>query len=313
MIYIFFFLACVSFIYLLVIQWRLLAIKGQLRNIRAELENTREQSYNKQLTISLLDTDVTELAKELNHNLDYQKSLKLRAEQSEKRLKQSISDIAHDLRTPLTVIKGNLQMFERHSSRSEQEQGYLDICQDKTDELKNMVDDFFEMSVLESDSTPAALSDVDVTNMLVRFIVENEAVIREKHLVPEIVLPAKSVIVKADEKMLLRMFYNLLNNVLKYAKDSFVISLKEQDGMCRITFANTMPAGMEPDIAHMFDRTYRGDGARHNAGAGLGLYIVKLLAEKQDMQVFSERENMQLQIHILMGLADIQMLKKREI
>lgn len=313
MIYIFFFLACVSFIYLLVIQWRLLAIKGQLRNIRAELKNTREQSYNKQLTVSLLDTDVTELAKELNHNLDYQKSLKLRAEQSEKRLKQSISDIAHDLRTPLTVIKGNLQMFERHSSLSEQEQGYLGICQDKTDELKNMVDDFFEMSVLESDSTQAALSDVDVTNMLVRFIVEHEAVIREKQLVPEIVLPEKSVIVKADEKMLLRMFYNLLNNVLKYAKGSFVILLKEQDGMCRITFANAMPSGTKPDIVHMFDRTYRGDGARHNAGAGLGLYIVKLLADKQGMEVFSETQNMQLQIHILMGLADIQMLKKREI
>lgn len=305
--------ACVLFLYLLVIQWRLLAIKRQLQSIRAELENTREQSYNKQVTISLLDKDVTELAKEINHNLDYQKSLKLKAEQSERRLKQSISDIAHDLRTPLTVIKGNLQMLERHSSLLEQEQAYLDICQNQTGALKNMVDDFFEMSVLESDSAPPALSYVDVTNMLVRFVVEHEAVIREKKLVPEIVLPEKSVIVRADEKMLLRMFDNLLNNVLKYAKDSFAISLQEQDDMCRITFANAMSAGTKPDTSHMFDRTYRADGARHSAGAGLGLYIVKLLAEKQGMEVFSESVDMQLQVHILMGLADIKMSENRGI
>lgn len=291
------FLLCVIlFIYLL-------AVKHQLRSMTDELAQTKEQSYNKQVTISLFDQDVTELATQINDNLDYQKSLKLRAEQSEQKLKQSISDIAHDLRTPLTVLKGNLQMLDRHSSLSGQEQVYLQICQDKADTLKNMLDDFFEMSVLESDTASVTLADVDITNLLVQLVVDHEAVIRGKHLVPELHLPEKSVIAKADEQMLLRMLCNLLNNVLKYARDSFLISLEEEDRQCRITFSNAIFSETELDVEHLFDRTYRGDGARRDSGAGLGLYIVKLLAEKQSMRVNAAVESGQLRIYLWIDLA----------
>ena len=291
------FLLCVMlFIYLL-------AVKHQLRSMTDELAQTKEQSYNKQVTISLFDQDVTELATQINDNLDYQKSLKLRAEQSEQKLKQSISDIAHDLRTPLTVLKGNLQMLDRHSSLSGQEQVYLQICQDKADTLKNMLDDFFEMSVLESDTASVVLADVDITNLLVQLVVDHEAVIRGKHLVQELHLPEKSVIAKADEQMLLRMLCNLLNNVLKYARDSFLISLEEEDRQCRITFSNAIFSETELDVEHLFDRTYRGDGARRDSGAGLGLYIVKLLAEKQSMRVNATVESRQLRIYLWIDLA----------
>lgn len=296
-------ISIILFLFCVLLLLYLLAVKRQLRDVKRELENTRAESYNKQLTVSLFDRDVTELAKEMNRNLDYQKKLKLMAEQSERKLKQSISDIAHDLRTPLTVIKGNLQMLKRHNSLSEQEQAYLRICEDKTDTLKNMVDDFFEMSVLESDSTPAILSDVDITNMLAGFLVAHEAVIRGKNLVPEIRLPKRSVNVRADGQMLLRMLDNLLNNILRYARDSFSVSLEEQDEKCCITFANAMSFGMEFDIEHMFDRTYRGDGARQDFGAGLGLYIVKLLAGKQGMEVWADKKDGELRVHIMMDKA----------
>lgn len=285
------------FLFLAVLLY-LLAVKRQLKNIKEELEKTRQQSYNKQLTVSLFDRDLTALAKEINYNLDYQKGLKLKTEQSERKFRQSISDVAHDLRTPLTVIKGNLQMLNRHNSLTEQEQMYLNICQDKAETLKCMVDDFFDMAVLESDAKPVPLSEVDITSMLAGFVVDHEAVIRGRNLEPEIQLPERSILVKADESMLSRMLNNLLNNVLKYAKERFRISLEEQDTGCLITFANAISSDTELHIEHVFDRTYRGDGARQDSGAGLGLYIVKLLAEKQGMKVFAEREDMQLRFHI---------------
>ena len=95
------------------------AMKKQARGIGAELEKTRRISYNRQITVSLFDKSQNELATEINRNLNYQKSMKLEAEQSKEQLKQSISDIAHDLRTPLTVVKGNLQMLEREEALSE--------------------------------------------------------------------------------------------------------------------------------------------------------------------------------------------------
>ncbi len=278
------------------------SMKKEMKSFQKELFLTRERSYNRQLRVSLFDRDLTELAAEMNRNLDYQKQLKLQAEQSEGRLKQSVSDIAHDLRTPLTVIKGNLQMMDRDGSMSETDKGYLSICRDKTETLKNMVDDFFEMSVLESDNIPVALSDVDVTRLLVQFVVDHEAVIRAHRLVPDIQLPEKSVIVSLNEQMFSRMLSNLLNNVIKYAWDSFRLSMEvlevDEKAVCQITFSNELQAGTNLDVKHLFERTYRGNQARQGSGAGLGLYIVKLLADKQGAEVFAKKEADELTIGI---------------
>lgn len=278
------------------------SVKREMKNFREELILTREKTYNRQLQVSLFDRDLTELAAEMNCNLDYQKQLKLQAEQTEERLKQSVSDIAHDLRTPLTVIKGNLQMMNRGGSMSEKEKGYLSICQDKTETLKNMVDDFFELSVLESDNVPVALSDVDVTRLLEQFIVDHEAVIRAHHLVPDIRLLEKSVIVSVNEQMFPRMLSNLLNNVIKYAKRSFRLSMEvvevNEKAVCRIAFSNGLQPGINLDVEHLFERTYRGNQAGRGSGAGLGLYIVKLLADRQGIAVFARKETDELTVGI---------------
>lgn len=94
----------------------------------------------------------------------------------------------------------------------------------------------------------------------------------------------------ADEKLLSRMFGNLLNNILKHTNSGFSFSLKEitdkEKAYIQVLFTNPVDPGNLPDTEHIFDRTYRGDKARTGGGAGgLGLYIVKLLAMKQRAQV----------------------------
>ncbi len=275
-------------------------INRQLREISEELLLTRDESYNRQLTVSLMNRNLTRLAVEINRNLDYQKQLKLKSEQAELELKQSVSDIAHDLRTPLTVIKGNLQMLNQSGFVSESGRKYLKICREKTDVLRIMVDDFFELSVLESDHTVAQKKAVNMTSVLTRFIVDQEAVIREHGLTPDIIMPERDVIVSADEEMLNRMLGNLLNNVIKYAKDSFRLSMEVQEigtqAVCRIIFANEVDSDCSIDVGHLFDRTYRGNQARQGSGAGLGLYIVKLLAKKQGAEVLAVKEGDELQL-----------------
>lgn len=271
---------------LLITLFRLLAVKHEMRQIKRELKATREKSYNRQLTVSLFDRDLTEMTAEINRNLAYQKQLKLQTEQAERTLKQSVSDIAHDLRTPLTVIKGNLQLLEAEEKLSQRGTEQLCLCIKKSDEMKQMADDFFELSVLESDSSPANLQPVNITNQLVQLLVDNEAVICMKGLSPEIVLPERSVFALADEGLLQRMLENLLNNVLKYARDCFTAEVKETAGRLRICFSNEI-YGALPDAERIFERTYRADKSR-NGSAGLGLYIVKLLAQKQNASVGAE-------------------------
>ncbi len=276
---------------------RLLTIKQQLRVIREELIRTRDKSYNRQITVALVDNDLSEMTSTINENLDYQKTLKYETQQAERTIKQSVSDIAHDLRTPLTVIKGNLQMLEREEQLSDKGREYLRICGEKSDAMKSMADEFFELSLLESDTSAATLSKINATNMLMQFIVDNEAVIRGQSLEPDIQFPEKSVFILADEQLLIRMLSNLLNNVVKYATDEFTIRVIGGEERCSIVFSNAVgDRGIDPEL--LFQRTYMGDKARSGNGAGLGLYIVKLLAEKQQAIAKASVENGILSIDI---------------
>ena len=275
----------------------ILSLKQQMKRIKNNLARTRQMDNNQQMTISLLDSDLSKLTTEINHNLDYQKKLKLETEKKERQMRQSISDIAHDLRTPLTVVKGNLQMLTQEdlSGRS---RAYLDICMEKTEVLKEMVDDFFELSVLESETILPELTKIDLTNFVMQFLLDHEAVIVKSGLTPDLRLPEKSMFVMADSVMLGRICSNLLNNILKYAKNDFHIALTKTQHSVVLSFSNTIEADHVFDADHLFDRTYRADKARHESGAGLGLYIVKLLAQKQKIEVSAKREENELRFDL---------------
>ncbi|MBO5608939.1 MAG: HAMP domain-containing histidine kinase [Eubacterium sp.] len=262
---------------------RLILIRRNLNEISRELNNTKNEDYNRQLKVTLSDKTVEKLAADMNQNLDYQKSLKMETEKSRRQLEQSISDIAHDLRTPLTVIKGNLQMLEREEL-SDKGREYLDISRRKADTLKGMVDEFFELSVLESESKPVELCKLDLIGFLSEFIIENETLIREKDLSPKITFPERTIYVRASKEMLSRVFSNLITNILKYAKDDFELVVEQDDGenaQAVVKVSNHVDDPSAIDIEHIFDRTYRADKARSDGSAGLGLYIAKLLVEKQ--------------------------------
>lgn len=281
----------------------ILRMKKQLRSIKEELEATRDKSYNRQLQVDLFDRDLTDMTAELNRNLDYQKQLKVETEKAEKAIRQSVSDIAHDLRTPLTVVKGNLQMLRMEESLSEKGKQYVEVCAQKADEIREMADDFFQLSLLESDLEAVELKRMDLTEALLQFLTAREALIRTNGMEPEVIFPEKSLFVLADEKLLDRMLGNLLNNVFRHAKgDRFTIRLEEKEAAV-ITFANEVEAPESLHMESLFERTYRGDKARSGNGAGLGLYIVKLLAGKQKGTVSAAVKENILEISVHLPLA----------
>ncbi|MCR5708211.1 Signal transduction histidine kinase [Ruminococcus sp. YRD2003] len=267
-------------------------MKLQMRALRRALHRNLDPSYDRQLSVSLLDPSLNSLAAEVNNILDDQRRLKRDAVRAEGNLKQSVSDIAHDLRTPMTVIKGNLQLLSQDEHLSPRGCEYLATCSEKADKLKEMADAFFELSVLESDDTAAELRQVNLTKTLMQFLADSEAAIRLHGLEPQIVFPEKTAFICADEQMLVRMLGNVLNNILKYAHDSFRLEVAAGKDSTAVAFSNPVRAGEMPDTSLMFERSYRADASRSGGSAGLGLFIVRLLAEKQGAKVSaSAKEN----------------------
>ena len=269
----------------------LIIMKMQIRQITHELHRNLDSSYNRQISVALLDRSLCLLSAEINVSLDYQRRLKRDAVRAESDLRQSVSDIAHDLRTPMTVIKGNLQLLAQEEQLSVRGAEYLSVCREKADALKDMADAFFELSLLENDDSAAQLREINLTKVLMQFLADSEAAIRLHGLEPEIILPEKTLYITADEQMLLRMLGNVLNNLLKYAKESFRLAAAQNGDSCILSFSNAVPLGKMPDPAQVFQRSYRADAARSGGGAGLGLFIVRLLAEKQHASVSASAED----------------------
>lgn len=275
--------------------WRLTSVKRGIRNVTRELVRTREPGYDRQVRVQLSDRDLEELAAEVNRTIDGQKQLKIDAEAAERRMRQSMSDIAHDIRTPLAVIKGDLQLIGGEEL-SEKSRGYLAVCLQKSEQLRQMTDDFFELAVLESDSGRVPLSKIDLTSAVMMFLTENEGRIRLAGIEPEVVFPERSVFVMADRQLLGRMLGNLLGNVLKYSCGDLTVTVGSEGGGS-VSFENEA-GGAVPDPSRIFERSYRADSARGGSGAGLGLYIVKLLAEKQGASAHAELSDGRLRVKI---------------
>lgn len=259
--------------------------KLQIRTIRRELSRTITPSYDRQLSVVLFNRELSSLAAAINLVLDNQRRLKLDAVRAENNLRQSLSDIAHDFRTPMTVIKGNLQLLAQEEHLSQQGSEYLDVCRQKADKLQKMADAFFELAVLESDDVSAEIRQVNLSRTLMEFLAESEAAIRLHGLEPQIIFPEKTVLIRADEQMLVRMLGNVLNNIYKYAQESFRLELRSGAETAELSFSNHVRSGEMPDTGMIFERSYRADASRSGENAGLGLFIVRLLAEKQGAKV----------------------------
>ena len=274
-------------------------IKAQMRKARREIQLNKDTYYNRQIMIELIDRDLNNLVSCFNDNLEYQKKLKFEAEQSENRLKQSISDIAHDLRTPITVVRGNLQMMAKSGDLSEEDRTHLNICMDKIAVLSIMVDEFYEMSYYESEDVDVCFENVDANEFLASFLIENESLIREKKIEPIVDMPDYSVFAYADKNMLQRMLSNLLTNAIRHGGRNLQLRLREDRQKVIFEFENETENADSINISHIFDRTYRGDKARTGGGpGGLGLYIVKLLATKQGADVFADIKDNKINIGI---------------
>ena len=276
--------------------WRLILVKRSIRDISQELVRTREPGYDRLVRVQLSDRDLEALAAEINRTIDGQKQLKIDAEAAERRMRQSMSDIAHDIRTPLAVIKGDLQLIGTQEELSDKSRGYLTVCLQKSDQLRQMTDEFFELAVLESDSERVPLSTIDLTSAVMMFLAENEGRISLAGIEPEVVFPPKTVFVMADSQLLGRMLGNLLGNVLKYSCGDLSVIVSGEDGGS-ISFENSFADDI-PDPGRIFERSYRADSARSGSGAGLGLYIVRLLAEKQGAKAESEVRGKKLCVKI---------------
>ena len=229
------------------------------------------------LDISLIDKDLERLAGILNQYNIRQRQAVAGVLRNEEYLKESVANISHDLRTPLTVILGHLQLLQKENLESSQAQR-VKVIFSKAEKMKELVEPFYDLSILEEQQTVPEKEKFNISNMLINLITENAVALEKENILPEINLPDYSIYVYSDKNMVERILQNLLTNAIKYSVGTIKITLMEKENNNIIfTIENPMSDSSEIDCNRLFDRFYTGDKSRHNRSTGLGLAVVKTL------------------------------------
>lgn len=263
-----------------VISFKYFALKRQISRISLQIDQVICGKTEKMLDMSLADQDLELLAAKINSFFACQRTSAAKALQHEEELKNSIADISHDLRTPLTVISGHLQILQKTRLSPDQKER-IETALRKTCRLKELIDVFYGLSILESGQTEPDWEDLNFSNLLIDFLADNAPLFKNKQISPQITLPESSVYVKADRSMLERILQNLLSNAVRYTSGEICICLSltnSRNVVFRISNAVSDPEKIQ--VSRLFERFYTKDQSRHNESTGLGLSVVKILVNK---------------------------------
>lgn len=233
-----------------------------------------------------------ELAAVINRQLVILRREHLRYTRGDAELKTAVTNISHDLRTPLTAICGYLDLM-KNEEKSEKLSKYLDIIEDRADAMKQLTEELFRYSVVMSENGEAVTETVTVNNVLEDCIMGYYAALCEKGIEPSVHITEKKIVREISRADLSGVFSNLMGNVLKYSDGDLDITL-DDDGV--ITFSNTASSLDGVDVGRLFDRFFTVEAAR--SSTGLGLSIARSLIEKMNGSISAEYFDHVLHIQI---------------
>ncbi|WP_432408396.1 histidine kinase dimerization/phospho-acceptor domain-containing protein [Wukongibacter sp. M2B1] len=201
---------------------------------------------------------------------------------SERLKTELITNVSHDIRTPLTSIITYVDLLKREEDIANREE-YIEIIEQKSHRLKVLTDDLFEAAKASSGSIPVNYEKIDIVSLITQGLGELNDKIEERNLEFKIIHPEEKLYVKADGKLLWRVIENLLSNIFKYALQGsrVYIEIKDIEDNIRITLKNISCDELNISSNELMERFKRGDESRTSEGSGLGLSIAKSLVDVQ--------------------------------
>lgn len=284
--------SCILSILTLGLVFKLIFVRTSLREIGQELTLILIQDTNRSIGISSRDKELRKLVTTLNEQLSVLQRERHRYQDGDRELKEAVTNISHDLRTPLTAISGYLELLNREQ-HSPQTKRCLEIIRNRVDSMKQLTEELFRYSLAltAEKEQPEPLS---LNTLLEECLLSFYETFRQKEIVPTLSFSDTPVIRNLDKSAISRIFNNIISNAAKYCVDDFCVTLNN-DGS--IVFSNNAPNLSPVAAARLFDRFYTVENL--DDSTGLGLSIAKQLTERMGGLITSEYKEGQLVITVI--------------
>lgn len=265
-------LICLSLSILLILYGR------QMKSICRQLHVHRTEGSNTDIWLDIVKGPFHELQKELNLNIRKQREERKKHREQEQAFKELVSNVSHDIRTPITSISGYFQLFLDTKDEAKREE-YAQIITGRLKGFQVMLEDFYDYSTVVSNDRKTVIEKCDITRLVSESLFLYYKEIEETLGEPVIIFPEKEIYAFASDKELRRVIQNVINNALHHGCGGFKVFI-EENRKVQIRFENRTKESLPENPEKVFERTYKADEARTNGGSGLGLSIAKELIEK---------------------------------
>ena len=272
------YILAVSIIANLVLFLKVMIMRKSVRELRTDFSAIKSLDSNTMLGVAGRDKEICALASELNDTLATLRDAYHKYRMGDAQVKTAITNIAHDLRTPLTAICGYLELSEKKEMSSELRQN-LNIIGERASYMKKLTEELFEYSVITGGEVKEEKAPVNVGKVLEDCVMNYYPSLVERGIVPEVSITEQKIIRELYPSYVERIFNNLISNALKYSDGDLSIIL-DDDG--NAVFSNTAASLSGVETEKLFDRFFTVETARKNAG-GLGLSIVRTFADRMDL------------------------------
>lgn len=266
---------------------KLVGLYVQIHRITKQLDDFISERTHKILDVSLSDPFLESMAANINRSIYLQEKMRINAVQRERAIRDDIANISHDLRTPLTAMIGYLSLSKEEKDFL-QKSLYIDIALQKAMSLQSLVDNFFEMSYIDSDACQIQLISLDLNKIIRDELLASYCEFENHSITPLIELPEHPVMILGNELAIERIIQNLIANAISYSTGQIEVCLKMKGEGAELIVRNSSHFISDQEREKIFDRFYRASTERISGHAGLGLYIAKQLILKQGGSVRSD-------------------------
>lgn len=271
---------------------RAAVVDRSLRGITEQLGEILGGDTNAEILVPSGSRRVRRLAAELNSELRKLTSERRRLQNGDAEFKEAITNISHDIRTPLTAIFGYIGLLEREE-QSEAAQRYTAVIKERSQALCELSEELFKYSIAISAQNDLHTEALDINAVLQESIIAYYAALTDKNIEPELDLPDHPVIRNADKTALMRVFGNVIGNAIKYSEGDLKVRLLDNG---TVTFSNSAPGLDAVQAGKLFNRFYTVRSAQNSTG--LGLSIAKRLTEQMGGSIDAAAEDGVLTVRV---------------
>lgn len=266
-----------------------LRYRRQIRNICRQMSFMEKQETNRMITTDCSGKEILELAEHINYLNDLRKHQVREYKLKDERLKEAITNLSHDIRTPLTSLNGYFQLMQDSDNEAERDH-YGKIIEGRIDSLQNLLEELFTYTKLQNDSYELDMEKVNITRIVCENFFSFYEEFKTRNITPRVQVDDSAAWVMCNQTAVGRIIHNIIKNALSHGKDEIELQIKQENEKFIFICKNKVENPEEIDMNQVFTRFYRADSARRGVSTGLGLAIAKELTECMKGEITAELE-----------------------